>query len=175
MALFSSFIPDPLNRVRQLVNTLEARLNALAHTGMQSEKVARTLNELATLSFALQHLLDSVSGAILRRLNLPSRQEVGDLALAMRRIEERLEQLLASAAQASPMAPERPRPARTRRPPAAALAAPAPTIANPAPATVPADPPRRPARTPAAPKARIASSARQPVAKRPRTRSARKA
>ncbi|MES2949749.1 MAG: hypothetical protein V4858_14495 [Pseudomonadota bacterium] len=117
MALFS-FIPDPLQMVRQLVNTLEARLNALANTGMKSERVARTLNELATLSFAAQHVFASVSGAILRRLNLPSRQEVSELALALRRIEEKLEQLRASQTLAPTAAPERPRPPRTRRPPA---------------------------------------------------------
>jgi hypothetical protein len=129
MALFS-FIPDPLQTVRQLVNTLEARLNALANTGMRSEKVARTLNELATLSFAAQHVFASVSGAVLRRLNLPSRQEVSELALALHRIEEKLEQLRARETQTSPTAPERPRPARTRRPPQAVVAPPPAAVAK---------------------------------------------
>lgn len=114
-----AFLPDPLQLLRRLVNTLEGRVNALANEKMNSAGVARAMSALFEASLVAQQVLEGVSGRVLKRLNLPSHSQIGELLSTLHRMEAKLDQL--SASQSHPVvaaaALERPRPARTRRAP----------------------------------------------------------
>lgn len=125
----SAFLPDPLQLLRRLVNTLEGRVNALANEKMNSAGVARAMSALFEASLVAQQVLEGVSGRVLKRLNLPSHAQIGELLTTLHRIEAKLDQLSASQSHPAAAVPERPRPARTRR-------APAPTVAAVQPAAV---------------------------------------
>ncbi len=116
----SFFLPDPLDYLRRLVTTLEGRVNALANNKMNSEAVARAVSRLLQASLTAQQVFESVSGRVLKRLNVPSHAQVSELLTALQRIEAKLDQLGASQAHATLAAPVRPRPARTRTAPHAA-------------------------------------------------------
>lgn len=112
---------------------LEAELNTLATGSLKHEPVVHALHRLTTLSLGVHRIVDKVIDDLLHRANLPTHQDVVELAEAMRRIEGQLDRLLAQAAPDDTA----PRPARTRRPP--------PTQA-PLPPPPPAAPQRRSAR-----------------------------
>ncbi len=122
----SFFPPDPLEFVRRLVTTLEGRVNALANEKMNSEGVARAAGVLLQASLVAQQVFESVSGRVLKRLNVPSHAQVSELLTALQRIEAKLDQLGASQTHATLSAPVRPRPARTRTAPQAAATQPKP-------------------------------------------------
>jgi hypothetical protein len=120
---------DPLQLWRDAVSKLEKSANEHANAQLKSPGVARSLQDAATVSFGLQQAYAKATDAYLRQANLPSRNQVLELAETLQRIEEKLDRLLPAAAV--------PRPARTRRP-AAAMTPPAPTpMAAPAKEAVP--------------------------------------
>jgi uncharacterized membrane protein YccC len=109
----SSLIPDPLQMWREALTKLEGNVNSLVTGSMDSQELVRSVHQLSTVSLGLQQAFEKAIGSYLAKLNLPSRRDVGELAAALQRIEDKLDQLLP----ASAAAPALPRPARTRRPP----------------------------------------------------------
>jgi hypothetical protein len=126
-----SFIPDPLELLRQAVNRLEGKANSLAGRGLEIDQVVKTLHQVSTLSLALRQAIELALDGFYKRLNLPTGREFGEMSAALQRIEDKLERLSA----VEPTGGTKPRPARTRRPPAvAAAAAPAKASASATPA-----------------------------------------
>lgn len=121
-----TFLPDPLELLRQAVNRLEGRANALAGRGMESDPVMKTLHQMSGLSLVLRQAVEMAMESAYKRLNLPSSREFAEMRAALQRIEDKLDSLCAAQAAAAP------RPARTRKP-AAEPAAPKPRKAAPAP------------------------------------------
>jgi hypothetical protein len=119
-----SFIPDPLELLRQAVNRLEGKANTLAGRGMEIDQVVRTLHQVSTVSLALRQAVELALDSFYKRLNLPTGREFADMKATLQRLEDKLDSLLA--AQHPPAA----RPARTRKP----AAAPAPARKKAAPA-----------------------------------------
>ena len=78
---------------------------------------------LVRFSLGMQQMLEKLIDKYLEKANLPSRKEVGELAVSLRRIEDKLDRLLPEEAAA-------PRPARTRRPPGEAPAPEAASVAQ---------------------------------------------
>lgn len=111
----SSFLGDPLQMWRDAVTRLEKDVNSLATGSLGTQEVARSLHQFSTASLGMQQMLEKLIDKYLEKANLPSRKEVGELAVSLRRIEEKLDRLLPAEAAA-------PRPARTRRPPGEAPA-----------------------------------------------------
>ena len=108
-----SLLPDPLQMWRKAVATLEGRGNSLANTAMSSGEFASALHQVANVSLGMQQTFEKVLGVYLKNLNLPSRQEIAELAAALQRVEAKLDQLITAEARE----PTGPRPARTRRAP----------------------------------------------------------
>ena len=116
----TSLIPDPFQLWREALTKLEGNANSLVTGSMDSQELVRTMHQLSTLSLNMQQAFEKAIGSYLARVNLPSRKDVGDLAAALQRVEDKLDRLLpAGAALAAP------RPPRTRRPPPEEAAAPA--------------------------------------------------
>jgi hypothetical protein len=110
----TSLIPDPFQMWREALTKLEGNVNSLVTERMDTQDLMRSVHQLSTLSLGMQQAFEKAIGSYLARVNLPSRKEVGELAAALQRVEDKLDRLLpASAAAASAV----PRPARTRRPP----------------------------------------------------------
>jgi hypothetical protein len=109
----SALIPDPLQLWREALTRLESNVNSLVTGSMDSQELVRSVHQLSTVSLGLQQAFEKAIGSYLAKLNLPSRKDVNELATALQRIEDKLDQLLP----ASAGAPALPRPARTRRPP----------------------------------------------------------
>jgi len=110
--MVSSLIPDPLQMWRRAIATLEGSGNSLANDAMSSGEFAAALHQVANLSLGMQQTFEKVLGVYLKKLNLPSRKEIAELAAAVQRVEAKLDQLATSEARV----PARPRPPRTRRP-----------------------------------------------------------
>ncbi len=132
MATSLSTPADPLQRLREAVNTLEAGLNRLAASGIKTRRGALALHAMATVAMVVQRLLDAVSEDLLRRVNLPSRRQIDELTEMLRRIEDKLDRLQPADSFAAAV----PRPPRTRRP-AVAMPVPAAPAAAPASASAP--------------------------------------
>ena len=130
-----SFIPDPLELLRQAVNRLEGRANTLAGRGMEFDQVVKTLHQVSSLSLALRQAVEMALESAYKRLNLPTGREFAEMSATLQRLEDKLDSLLA--------AQEASRPARTRKPASGAASA----AAKPAPGTgrgrtAPTDAPR---------------------------------
>lgn len=129
---------DPLEMWRQAVTKLESGMNTLGNQSLSSEEFTKALHQFSTVSMQMQQILEKVLGKYLRTVNLPSHKDIVELAETLRRIEDKLDQLVPTAAPAAP------RPARTRRPSAAIAAAPAePSLPAPSPTPAIAAAPRR--------------------------------
>jgi len=113
-----SFLPDPLELLRQAVNRLEGRANTLAGRGMEIDALMKTLHQVSGLSLALRQAVELAIEGAYKRLNLPSRREFDEMKATLQRLEDKIDSLLA----AQPAAAQ-PRPSRTRQPAAAAPAA----------------------------------------------------
>jgi hypothetical protein len=122
--MVSSLIPDPLKMWRNAISTLESGGNKMANSAMGSGEFASALHQVANASLGMQQTFEKVLGVYLKRLNLPSRKEITELAAVVHRIEAKLDQLITTEARV----PAGPRPARTRRPAASAAATPAPKV-----------------------------------------------
>ena len=138
----STLFPDPLQMWRDAIGKLETDANALAAGGLKSPEVMRTLRQSMAVSSGMQQAFEKLVEAYLKRVNLPSRQDLVALAESLQRIEEKLDRLL-------PAQEAGPRPARTRQPSVAAAPASAPAPAA-APAPEPAPPARKRVARPAA-------------------------
>jgi hypothetical protein len=114
-----SFIPDPLELLRQAVNRLEGKANTLAGRGLEIDQVVKTLHQVSGLSLALRQAVEMALEGFYKRLNLPTGREFAEMSATLERIEDKLDALQAAGA----AAPARKRPARTRRPATAALPA----------------------------------------------------
>ena len=107
-----SFLPDPLELLRQAVNRLEGRANSLAGRGMEIDQVVKTLHQLSSLTLVLRQAMELALDNFYKRLNLPTGREFAEMTSTLQRLEDKLDSLLA--AQAAPRAASRP--SRTRKP-----------------------------------------------------------
>jgi len=130
----SSLIRDPLQMWRKAISTLEGSGNSLANTAMKSGELASALHQVANLSLGMQQTFEKVLGVYLKKVNLPSRKEITELAATLQRVEAKLDQLITTETRA----PTGSRPARTRRPVEAVRPAVAPKLLTKAPAKAPA-------------------------------------
>jgi hypothetical protein len=135
-----SFIPDPLELLRQAVNRLEGRANTLAGRGMEFDQVLKALHQVSSLSLALRQAVEMALESAYKRLNLPTGREFAEMSATLQRLEDKLDSLLAAQVAAGGAAS---RPARTRKPASGAASA----AAKPAPGTgrgrtAPTDAPR---------------------------------
>jgi hypothetical protein len=105
---------DPLDMWRQALSMLENNINALSNRGMNRDEFTQALQSSSAFALGMQQAVDKALRKHFKLLNLPSREDIDALAAALQRVEEKLDQLVA------PPAPERPKPARTRRPPGGA-------------------------------------------------------
>ena len=114
---------DPGAAFQQMLTDWERSTNALANQLMGTGEFSRTINGVTNLSLALQQQIQEHMSRVLATVNLPSREEVAELGVTLRQVDERLsriEALLAGLGGAGAQAtstPERPRPPRTRKPP----------------------------------------------------------
>lgn len=106
----SKLIPDPLHMWREAIGKLEGSVNSLANSAMSSEQFAGAMHQVSKVTVVMQQAFEKALDAHYKRLNLPSRNDVGKLAASLQRMEEKLDRLLPV------QAPVGPRPARTRRP-----------------------------------------------------------
>ena len=114
-----SLLPDPLELLRQAVNRLEGRANALAGRGMEIDQVVKTLHQVSSLTMVLRQAMELALDNFYKRLNLPTGREFAEMSATLQRLEDKLDSLLAAQAPA----PSAARPLRTRKPAAEAPAA----------------------------------------------------
>ena len=95
----SSLIPDPLQMWREAVTKLESNVNSLVTGSMDSQEVdALAAPALDRLARSCSRRSRRRSAAISRKVNLPSRKDVSELAAALQRIEDKLDRLLPAGA-----------------------------------------------------------------------------
>jgi len=107
-----SFIPDPLELLRQALNRLEERANSLAGRGMEIDQVMKALHQMSGLSLALRQAVELAMESFYKRLNLPTGREFAEMRATLQRLEDKLDSLLAAEAAVRAT----PRPPRTRKP-----------------------------------------------------------
>jgi hypothetical protein len=103
-----SLLPDPLQLCRNALDKLESGINEFAARKMESREFAQALNGYLRASTAVQFLAERSLARLLEQLDLPSRGEVQALAVAVQRIEDKLDALLPDAA-TQPLVPRPPR------------------------------------------------------------------
>ncbi len=102
-----SFLPDPLELLRQAVNRLEGRANTTAGRGLEIDQVVKTVQQMSGLSLVLRQAVEMAIESAYKRLKLPSSREFAEMQATLRRLEDKLDSLLAAQAVAAQ---------RTRRP-----------------------------------------------------------
>lgn len=107
-----SLLPDPLQLCRDAITRLENGINDFAARNMDSKEFSQAISRYTQVSLGVQFALEKSLACVLERLDLPSRGEVGELAAAVRRVEDKLDLLLVDTDK--PVLA--PRPPRTRRP-----------------------------------------------------------
>jgi hypothetical protein len=105
-------LPDPFKLYREAITRFENSVNALAARNIDSKEVGLVIDQYSRVTLGLQHLSQTSLERLHKRLGLPSRAEVDALAASLRRVEDKLDQLLPVPG-STPFAP---RPPRTRRP-----------------------------------------------------------
>lgn len=105
-----SFLSDPLHLCRKTLDKLENGINTFASRHMDSDEFSQALNCYSRVSLGVQFTAEKSLALLRERFDLPSRGEVDQLAAALRRVEDKLAQLLPDEAPA-----HRPKPSRTRR------------------------------------------------------------
>ncbi|WP_448680861.1 hypothetical protein [Pseudomonas nicosulfuronedens] len=105
-------LPDPMQLCRELLNKLEHGVNEFAARKMESREFAQALTCYVRASTGARYLAERSLASLLEHLDLPSRSEVQELAVAVQRIEDKLDSLLPDA-DAQCLVP---RPPRGRRP-----------------------------------------------------------
>lgn len=126
---------DPMALWRDALTQWEGGANSAATKQMGSEEFAQALHAMAGVSTGIQQALGKANGALLKELNLPSRNDLIDIGARLQRIEDAIEQLtlrLGVAAPAPLSTEPQPMPPRTRRPPSAVAAPVAPPSPPPA-------------------------------------------
>ncbi|MDU4253034.1 hypothetical protein [Pseudomonas sp.] len=108
----ASRFPDPLQLCREALNKLENGINGFAARKMDSTEFAQAMTACTRASTGARYLAERSIARLLEQLDLPSRDEVRELADAVRRIEDKLDQLLPDVAPSAMV----PRPPRSRRP-----------------------------------------------------------
>jgi hypothetical protein len=111
-----SFLPDPLDLLRQAVNRLDGRAPNPDGRGIEIDAVMKALQQVSGLSLALRQALETAMEGAYKRVNLPAGREFAEMNDTLRRLEDKLDRLLAAQAEAKP-------PPRTRKPAAGAPAA----------------------------------------------------
>ncbi|CAN5743265.1 hypothetical protein BH11PSE8_BH11PSE8_45040 [soil metagenome] len=127
---------DPLEMWHKALAQWETTVNDLSNRGTRNEHYNRAMQKASTVALEAQQKFDAANNRLLDPMNLPSRQQVDELAGRLLRIEEMLALLLERtgglpAANAS--APDTARPPRTRKPPPRETAVVAPKTAAAAP------------------------------------------
>lgn len=110
-------LPDPFKLYRDAVTLLENGINGLAARHIDSKELGLVIDQYSRLTLGLQHLSQTPLAHLHKRMDLPSRAEVNALAASLRRVEDKLDQLLPAPACTAFISP----PPRTRQAQAPAL------------------------------------------------------
>lgn len=116
---------DPMALWRDALTQWEGGANSAATRQMGSEEFAQALHAMAGVSTGIQQALGKANGALLKELNLPSRNDLIEIGARLQRIEDAIEQLtqrLGGVAPAAASGEPKQMPPRTRKPPGAAPA-----------------------------------------------------
>jgi hypothetical protein len=106
-----SFLPDPLELLRQAVSRLDGRAGTSAGRGLDIDTVMKTLQQMSGLSLALRQAAEGAMESAARRLNLPSGEEFAEMKATLRRLEHKLDLLLAEQSVSAARAPRARKPA----------------------------------------------------------------
>ncbi|KAB0489344.1 hypothetical protein [Pseudomonas vancouverensis] len=87
-------LPDPFKLYRDAVTLFENGINGLAARHIDSKELGRVIDQYTRLTLGLQHLSQTSLAHLHKRMDLPSRAEVNALAVSLRRVEDKLDQLL---------------------------------------------------------------------------------
>jgi hypothetical protein len=99
-----SFLPDPLELLRQAVNRLEGGANTTAGRGLDIEQVVKTVQQMSGLSLVLRQAVEMAIESAYKRLKLPSSREFAEMQSTLQRLEDKLDSLLAVQSEAAPRA-----------------------------------------------------------------------
>ncbi|MDM0110928.1 hypothetical protein QTI66_02155 [Variovorax sp. J22R133] len=120
---------DPLQLWREALSQWETRVNDIAGREMGSPEFARAVHLLSGSAVRMQEAVVKGNAALMKELNLPTRNDLIDIGVRLQRIEEALELLTREKRAAEPAGiTPKPMPARTRKPPQAAATAVAPAV-----------------------------------------------
>lgn len=112
---------DPAAMFRDMLGQWEKLSNDWGGQLMQSSEFAKGMQGMTAMSLKLQQGSHEAMQKMLTAANLPSRADILELGAQVRGVEDRLSRIEAALATigASAPVPERPKPARTRKPAAA--------------------------------------------------------
>ena len=108
---------DPFDMWRQVVTKLEGGINSMANKSMGSEEFTRALQQFSQVSVGMQQTFEKALDNYFKALRLPNQKDIAAIADGVRRLEDKVEALLAQ------NEPAEGRPSRTRQPSSPAAAA----------------------------------------------------
>ncbi len=115
----SKALLDPLEMWHKALAQWETTVNDLSNRGTSNEHYTRAMQKASTVALEAQQKFDAANSRLLEAMNLPSRQQVDELAGRLLKIEEMLALLLERTGglpQTATTVPDAVRPPRTRKP-----------------------------------------------------------
>lgn len=116
----SKALLDPLEMWHKALAQWETTVNDLSNRGTTNEHYTRAMQKASTVALEAQQKFDAANSRLLEAMNLPSRQQVEELADRLLKIDEMLALLLERTGglpQAATTVPDAVRLPRTRKPP----------------------------------------------------------
>ena len=112
-------IPNPLNQsFSEMVTEWERNFDAFANQVMGTEAYSQAMNEMQKAQLAYQRNMMETMSQQLSAFNMPTREDVLQLAEAIRQMDRRLERIEDKLSANDSPKKKKKKPSRTRKPPA---------------------------------------------------------
>lgn len=112
-------IPNPLNQsFSEMVTEWERNFDAFANQVMGTEAYSQAMNEMQKAQLAYQKNMMETMSQQLSAFNMPTREDVLQLAEAIRQMDRRLERIEDKLSANDSPKKKKKKPSRTRKPPA---------------------------------------------------------
>lgn len=109
----------PQETFSEIVTQWERNYDAFANQVMGTEGFSQAMNEMQKNQLGYQRMLAQTMSEQMAALNIPSREDILNLADAIHQMDRRLERIEEKLAVSSPSSSARKRPPRTKQPPTA--------------------------------------------------------
>lgn len=110
---------DPMAWFRDMLGEWEKATNEIGGKIGATPEFSKAMNQMNTAQMTMRNAMHEATAKALAAANMPSREDVAALGERMGAVEAQLARIEALLSGGAPVAPDRPKPKRTKKPPSA--------------------------------------------------------